>query len=221
MKRAVGAFHTGRPNWFFQFVEWAPIIQPTAASGRSQTAKRLARPPSKGRTSGASALEADQHGERDQQLIARRLRQPRELRPVHQLHSLDIGEAHHNNARPEFDQLIQARDNAPQRPPLFAGPRAGLDMGLNASRPVATKTARHSLCLALGGGVVRSCEAERLEIGQALEDGADRAAGLSRDLGRRRHPRVSAKQVQIGLDNGVHRRRPHHMIEPCRLALLW
>ena len=67
----------------------------------------------------APALEADQHGERDQQLLTRRLRQPRELRPVHQLHSLDIGEAHHNNARPEFDQLIQARDNAPQRPHFF------------------------------------------------------------------------------------------------------
>jgi hypothetical protein len=75
-------------------------------------------------------------------------------------------------------------------------------MGLNASRPVAIKTARHSLCLALSDGVVRSCEAERPEIGKALEDGADRAAGLPRDLARRRHPRISEKQFQIGLDNG-------------------
>jgi len=75
-------------------------------------------------------------------------------------------------------------------------------MELNASRPVAINTARHSLCLALGDGVVRSCEAERIEIGKALEDGAHRAADLSRDPGRRRHPRAFAKQVQIGLDNG-------------------
>lgn len=136
-----GAFHTGRPNWFpnlsngrdypadGNLLSIADRQTPCAASSRKVVPVAYLIP----------VLEADQYGERDQQLLARRLRQSREFRPIHQLDSLDIGEAHHNNARPKFDQLIQARYNAPQQAPLLAGRRAGLNIGLKANRPVSIK----------------------------------------------------------------------------------
>ena len=73
--------------------------------------------------------------------------------------------------------------------------------GPEAGGAVAVDMARHCFCLALGNREVRSRKAKRIKIGKALENGAHRAAGLLRDLDRRRHNRIPAKQLLIGLDN--------------------
>jgi hypothetical protein len=52
--------------------------------------------------------------------------------------------------------------------------RAGLNVGLDASGPVAVNIARHCLRLALGDCVVRSCESDPIKIGKAFEDRAHR-----------------------------------------------
>ena len=78
-----------------------------------------------------------------------------------------LARRNHDNARPEFGHLIQICDYAPQRQPFFARARAGLNVGLDASGPVAVNIARHCLCVALGDCVVRGCESERIKIGKA------------------------------------------------------
>ena len=80
-------------------------------------------------------------------------------------------------------------------------PGKAFERGALASRPVTVNIARDRLCLALGSRIVRSRKAERIKIGKALENGAHGAAGLLRDLDRRRHNRIPAKQLLIGLDN--------------------
>ena len=147
------------------------------------------------------AFEAGQRSQRNQQLISRRIRETGKLQRIHQFYSRDIGEAHQNDARLEFGELILGGDYAPQWQPFFAGERAGLHVGLDPGRTVTVNMARHYLCLALNNRVVHSCKAERIKNGKALEDGARRASSLLRDLGRRRHHRTSAKQCQIGFDN--------------------
>ena len=103
-------------NLPFTLRRWRPIF-PTAAFGRSRTAKRLARPPSKGRSSGASGPSFRSWSTRLTQTALSHTGSERleSSGPVHQPHPGDVGAPYHDNARPEFGHLVQTCDNAPQR----------------------------------------------------------------------------------------------------------
>src|SRR5262245_6810200 len=72
---------------------------------------------------------------------------------------------------------------------------------LNAGRPISIDIASSRFGLSLEDGIVSGGHTQRIEIGEALEDGPRRAASFLRNLRCRRHRGLAAKQPHEGLDD--------------------
>ena len=148
------------------------------------------------------ALEIRQRLERDQNALARHLFQGRELGGVHLLHAGDRPIAAQTYAQLQLvGVLLELDQHAPQQQPALAGAGAGVDLRPDARRPVSVEIARRCEGSGLRQLVVGRHDAQRMQVGEALEH---RAYRVARPLGRLRRRRIAvalAQQRQIGLDD--------------------
>ena len=131
-------------------------------------------------------------------------REYRQFRPIHQFHALDRAIARHLDADLQFIVLVDVEhQRAPQGNAAFAGPCPGLDMRLDSRRPVAVDVACRRQRCGMRERVVRCRHAQRMEVRETLEDGANRIACTGRDLRRRRQRslRVFPNDGQVGFDD--------------------